>query len=138
MSIQNEGKTETDIELSAMSLTSQRNNQAAENFLSNEDLYDGHEEDDSFTTQQLFSFAWQIARGMVRSIPTDQTRLMRCLLPFILFNMRIKMKYLVRRGLKTLHNPWFTTGIIKLGFTNYSSGKQVMNVNPTISHLEIS
>ena len=25
----------------------------------------GHEEDDSFTTQQLFSFAWQIARGMV-------------------------------------------------------------------------
>ena len=25
----------------------------------------GHEEDDSFTTHQLFTFAWQIARGMV-------------------------------------------------------------------------
>lgn len=82
MSIQGEGNTETDIELSAISLTSQRNNQA-QNFLSNENLYDGNEEDDSFTTQQLFSFAWQIARGMVKSIPSDQTQLMRCLLPFI-------------------------------------------------------
>lgn len=96
--IQGDGNTETDIELSAMSLTSQRNNQASQNFLSNEDLYDGNEEDDSFTTQQLFSFAWQIARGMVRSIPTDQTRLMRCLLPFILFDFRIRMKCLVRRA----------------------------------------
>jgi len=29
-----------------------------------ENAIPGHEEDDSFTTQQLFSFAWQIARGM--------------------------------------------------------------------------
>lgn len=29
---------------------------------------DSGEDDDSFTTQQLFSFAWQIARGMVTII----------------------------------------------------------------------
>ncbi|XP_078355560.1 uncharacterized protein LOC144640230 [Oculina patagonica] len=52
------------IELSAMPSTSQRNNQTAENLISTENLDDGNEEDDSFSTQQLFSFAWQIARGM--------------------------------------------------------------------------
>jgi hypothetical protein len=57
--------TETDIELSATPSTSRNNNQAAENLLLDENLDDGYEEDDSFTTQQLFSFAWQIARGMV-------------------------------------------------------------------------
>ena len=55
---------ETDIELSAIMLTRQR--KASEPLLSDEDLYDGREEDESFTTQQLFSFAWQIERGMVR------------------------------------------------------------------------
>lgn len=69
LSIQDEGKislnTETDIELSAIPLTTQR--KASEHLLSDENLYDGHEGDDSFTSQQLFSFAWQIARGMVRS-----------------------------------------------------------------------
>ena len=66
--IQGEGNIslskETNIELSAIPLTTQRN--ASEHLLSEEDLYDGHEGHDSFTTQQLFSFAWQIARGMVR------------------------------------------------------------------------
>lgn len=57
--------TETDIELSATPSTSRNNNQAAENLLLDENLDDGYEEDDSFTTQQLFPFAWQIARGMV-------------------------------------------------------------------------
>ena len=31
----------------------------------NDDDDDNDEEADSFTTQQLFSFAWQIAKGMV-------------------------------------------------------------------------
>ena len=55
---------ETNIELSAIPLTTQRN--SSEHLLPEEDFYDGHEENDSFTTQQLFSFAWQIAKGMVR------------------------------------------------------------------------
>ena len=62
---------ETDIELSAIPLTTQR--KASEHLLLDEDLYDGHE-GDSFTSQQLFSFAWQIAKGMVRSryVHTDR------------------------------------------------------------------
>lgn len=60
--IQEEDKTS--IELTAIPLTTQR--KASEHLHSDEDLSDGHEQDDSFTTQQLFSFAWQIARGMVR------------------------------------------------------------------------
>ena len=69
LSLQDEGKislnTETDIELSVIPLTSQ--GKAPEHLLSEEDFYDRHEDNDNFTTQQLFSFAWQIARGMVSS-----------------------------------------------------------------------
>ena len=60
-------------------LTTQR--KASEPLLSDEDLYDGPEDDESFTTQQLFSFAWQIARGMVRPrfFHIDRrARLIRC------------------------------------------------------------
>ena len=55
---------ETGIELTEIPLTTQR--KPSKHLRSDEDLYDGHEEDGIFTTQQLFSFAWQIARGMVR------------------------------------------------------------------------
>ena len=48
-----------------MPSTSQEHNQTAENFISTESIDDENKEDEGFTTQQLFSFAWQIARGMV-------------------------------------------------------------------------
>ena len=56
--------------------TSKEHDQTAENLLSTGNLDDDNEEenlddeseDDSFTPQQLFSFAWQIARGMVTII----------------------------------------------------------------------
>ena len=32
---------------------------------------DPDDEEESFSTQQLFKFAWQIAKGMVRIIPLD-------------------------------------------------------------------
>ena len=32
---------------------------------------DPDDEEESFSTQQLFKFAWQIANGMVRIIPLD-------------------------------------------------------------------
>jgi len=51
------------IKLSAIRSTSQANKQTADVF-SAQNLIAGHGEDGSFTTQQLFSFAWQIARGM--------------------------------------------------------------------------
>ena len=53
------------IELSTMPSTSQEHDQTAENFISTESIGDENKEDEGFTTQQLFSFAWQIARGMV-------------------------------------------------------------------------
>ena len=43
---------ETGIELTEIPLTTQR--KASKHLLSDEDLYDGHEEDGIFTTQQLF------------------------------------------------------------------------------------
>ena len=52
-----------DIKLSAIPSTPQANKQTADVF-SAQNLIAGHE-DGNFTTQQLFSFAWQIARGMV-------------------------------------------------------------------------
>ena len=49
----------------AIPSTSQANQQTADVFSAQNPIA-GHEEDgNSFTTQQLFSFAWQIARGMV-------------------------------------------------------------------------
>ena len=41
--------------------------QTAAMFLSTENLEEAYDEEDkdSFTTKQLFSFAWQIAKGMV-------------------------------------------------------------------------
>jgi len=65
--IQDKSKSYLDqenIKLSAIPSTSQANKQTADVF-SAQNLIAGHEEDGSFTTQQLFSFAWQIARGMV-------------------------------------------------------------------------
>ena len=50
-----------------MPSTSQEHDQTTEN------VDDGNKEDDSFTTQQLFSFAWQIARGMVKMITFYKT-----------------------------------------------------------------
>jgi len=58
------------IKLSAIRSTSQANKQTADVF-SAQNLIAGHGEDGSFTTQQLFSFAWQIARGMVTFITSS-------------------------------------------------------------------
>lgn len=56
------------IDLLPMPSTSQGNSNAAAKFISTENI-DGDnykdEEAESFTDQQLFSFAWQIAKGMV-------------------------------------------------------------------------
>ena len=46
-----------------MAKTSQRNSNANAKLPSTENIDDN--EADSFTTQQLFCFAWQIAKGMV-------------------------------------------------------------------------
>jgi len=46
--------------------TSQENSDAAAIFVSTENAEeDNDEEPDGFTTQKLFSFAWQTAKGMV-------------------------------------------------------------------------
>ena len=46
--------------------TSQETSDAAAILVSTENADDdNHEEADGFTTQKLFSFAWQIAKGMV-------------------------------------------------------------------------
>ena len=58
------------IKLLAIPSISQANKQTPEEF-SAQNLIAGHEEEDRFTTQQLFSFAWQIARGMVRFITSS-------------------------------------------------------------------
>ena len=50
----------------SMPSISQGISNAAAIFISTENMdYDDDEEADSFTTQKLFSFAWQIAKGMV-------------------------------------------------------------------------
>ena len=54
------------IELLPMPSTSQRNSNATAMLLSTENLDDDDDEADSFSTQRLFSFAWQIAKGMVK------------------------------------------------------------------------
>ena len=49
-----------------MPLASQGNSNAAAMLMSTENIDDDdNEEGDSFTDQQLFSFSWQIAKGMV-------------------------------------------------------------------------
>ena len=57
------------IELTPIPSTSQENNNAAAILVSTENTDNNDDDDDedadSFTTQQLFSFAWQIAKGMV-------------------------------------------------------------------------
>ena len=54
------------MELLAMSSTSQGINKPAAMSVSTYNLHEnGADETDSFTNQQLFSFAWQIAKGMV-------------------------------------------------------------------------
>ena len=53
------------IELLPVPSTSLSNNTTADILLSTQDLQDDDEEADDFTTRQLFSFAWQIAKGMV-------------------------------------------------------------------------
>ena len=54
------------IDLLPMPSTLQGNSNAAANFISTENIDgDNDEEAESFTDQQLFSFAWQIAKGMV-------------------------------------------------------------------------
>ena len=54
------------IDLLPMPSTSQGNSNAAANFISTENIDgDNDEEAESFTDQHLFSFAWQIAKGMV-------------------------------------------------------------------------
>jgi len=46
--------------------TSQENNDAAAILVSTENAEDDNDEEaHGFTTQKLFSFAWQIAKGMV-------------------------------------------------------------------------
>lgn len=52
------------IDLLSMPSTPQRNSDDA-HVLHLEDKNEEAKDSDSFTTQQLFSFAWQIARGMV-------------------------------------------------------------------------
>lgn len=54
------------IDLLPMPSTSQGNSNAAAKLISTENIDgDNEEEAESFTDQQLFSFAWQIAKGMV-------------------------------------------------------------------------
>jgi len=54
------------MEQMSMPSTSQGNSNAAAILISTENIDDDNDEEaDSFTTQKLFSFAWQIARGMV-------------------------------------------------------------------------
>ena len=53
------------IELMPIPPTSQGNSNDAAILASTENDDDDDEDADSFTTQQLFSFAWQIAKGMV-------------------------------------------------------------------------
>ena len=48
-----------------MSLTSQGINNPAAMSVSTDNLHENGDETDSFTIQQLFSFAWQIAKAMV-------------------------------------------------------------------------
>jgi hypothetical protein len=48
-----------------MSSTSKGISNPAAMSVSTDNLHDNGEETDSFTNQQLFSFAWQIAKGMV-------------------------------------------------------------------------
>ena len=48
-----------------MPSTSQGKSNASTKLKSTENIDDDDEEADSFTTQKLFSFAWQIAKGMV-------------------------------------------------------------------------
>ena len=48
-----------------MPSTSQRKSNACAKLKSTENIDDDDEEADSFTTQKLFSFAWQIGKGMV-------------------------------------------------------------------------
>ena len=48
-----------------MPSTSQENSKAVAILISTENIDDDDEEADSFTTQKLFSFAWQIGKGMV-------------------------------------------------------------------------
>ena len=57
------------MELLPIPSTSQGNNNTSTILKSteNDDDDDDDEDADNFTTQQLFSFAWQIAKGMVRS-----------------------------------------------------------------------
>ena len=52
-------------ELLPMPSTSQVNSNTAAMLLSTESLDDDDDEADIFNTQRLFSFAWQIAKGMV-------------------------------------------------------------------------
>ena len=49
----------------SMPSTSQGNSNDAATLISTENIDDNDEEADGFTTQKLFSFAWQIAKGMV-------------------------------------------------------------------------
>ena len=53
------------IELLAMSSISQGIDNPAAMSVSMDNLHENGDETDSFTNQQLFSFAWQIAKGMV-------------------------------------------------------------------------
>jgi len=54
------------IDLLPMSSASQGKSNAAALLISTENIDDnGNEEEDSFTDRQLFSFSWQIAKGMV-------------------------------------------------------------------------
>ena len=54
-----------ELELLPMPSTSQGNSNASAILESTENNDDDDDEADSFTTQTLFSFAWQIAKGMV-------------------------------------------------------------------------
>ena len=57
------------IELLPVPSTSQSNNTTVNTSLSTQNLQDDDDEDaDDFTTRQLFSFAWQIAKGMVMNL----------------------------------------------------------------------
>lgn len=66
--IQDESKGSYDQENIELMVASQVKKQTAGNLLSTENLDDGNREDGSFTSQQLFLFAWQIAKGMVTII----------------------------------------------------------------------
>ena len=60
------------IELSTMPSTSQEHDQTAGN-LNSQSIDNGNQEDEDFTTQQLYSFAWQIAGVMVNMITPHKT-----------------------------------------------------------------